>query len=872
MEEDKSLAQTPTPLRRCDASLHWSLSWLNGHKKTTNHKSTATVTPTVTATATGTETGGRPLSEEAMATVLGFCDPLTLFRSGLLVCRQWSVLLSDDRVWHEVARHAFGGAKQWYDSSLTWKQWCQAQCIFAWSFMQPRVDADADDDDDADADSDAEGGATLIDLLLWAAASGHNQLFKNVVVEHGFNNRQLLNLTYVYAAMVGSVDLVRFLIGRNLVDTCESFSLDDRSHAAFAPFTGPLISGTNKFGDYSPTTVGEYTTAEIALGLGHKELLDYLTTKHQVPITPSTKRLSRLPLTKGKATLVLEPGQPLPVTNFPIDLISLINIWAGLTSTSPDNKQTTPEVLSMFCHLAAQYSPLTLAPVPFDVGILTCCLHQRYDGAHVLIMRRQQQQQQQQHPEDNASTPTVDWAAEEVQLQGYVESLPNRRGASGDKGCNNLPLNLMRLPRLSLAQLVLLIGDTTHNYGVIDDVLHVALFEIAGRDPVQFFAYLLCYYSDYHRDDNAESVSPPLTSEQQRVVRIVLFWIRMYPMDFASVRMRTMLSGFADKLSGNEKQSITDFLSNGRHEPFDFVAALSYKRDTDEPAVTPELLASVACYNIAATKSDDNDSHVSKETGEKEAEHKPVGPAPVWNAALSDGRSFAQVTVNLFDYPPRVVAEQLALFNLDMMQRIHPRELFDQAWMKTDKIARAPHIVRLIQMHNHIQAGMVQLLFEDPTESNSRYAWFVYLLQELVNLHDYNGLMTVFSVLTAQGVGNLQTDPAHRQICNRGQKLLSPFNGYKNMWDCIRCCIAEDIPCLPFLGNLLTNVMMMDAVGAGHPSGTPESATPTIDTLKSNKIWSEIALFYTIIHNARQLYHSIAPIPQLHAYFATVST
>eukprot|EP01087_Luapelamoeba_hula_P007620 TRINITY_DN1859_c2_g1_i2.p1 TRINITY_DN1859_c2_g1~~TRINITY_DN1859_c2_g1_i2.p1 ORF type:complete len:691 (+),score=108.50 TRINITY_DN1859_c2_g1_i2:3-2075(+) len=686
MEECSGVARvaglSPAPLG-CGVSLHWSLCWLaqqnsNNKKEASgnifkkwfqhnNNKATST-----TASMTSKPTHNKPLSPEhdmdddvavlpvEIITVVGsFCDPLTLFQSFLLVCRQWSEILLDDRIWHKAARHTFGGTKQWYDASLTWKQWCQAQCIMAWSFTRRSSGPVAKNNDTC---------GSIREMLLWAAASGHSQLFKNKVLEHGIDNRELLNLTYVYAAMIGSVEIARFLIERNLVDACAWFSLDDRSHAVYSHFTGHIISNYNNDSYIREVTVGEYTTAQIALGLGHEELLDYLVNKQHVPMTSLREgdEKAEMPLTLSYASLALSSHLKLslPAIEQPIDLIALIHQWADQRSSS----RPSTELLSMYCQLAANKHAIVERPVSWRLAMLSCCLHQRYDGAHVLI----------QHFQDNNnnsssnqlhhqwSLPTVDWSAEDCQFRAILEQ--SAQASDNERG--NMSLRLGKLPGLSLVQVVLLLSNTECDSAA---VLQPTLYDIAGRQPVELMGYLLGYYLHCCGDD-----APQTKSKQQQVVRVVLSWIRMYPMDFASMEMRSMLAHLIENLDSHDKQPIANFLQ-GSHEPYDFAEAWKEQYPTSQ-FVSPEQRAALACFNIKANTNNTNKTKGEK-IAKKPAKRKAIKSSSslLGTAQLADGSFFVKTTVNLFDYPPRVVAEQLTLFQLDIMLKIHPREFFEMA-------------------------------------------------------------------------------------------------------------------------------------------------------------------------------------------------
>lgn len=61
----------------------------------------------------------------------------------------------------------------------------------------------------------------------------------------------------------------------------------------------------------------------------------------------------------------------------------------------------------------------------------------------------------------------------------------------------------------------------------------------------------------------------------------------------------------------------------------------------------------------------------------------------------------------LLDFEPEELARQMTLMDFAIFQQIHPRELIDGNWSKTEKLFNAPNVCKLAQLANHIVQWLV---------------------------------------------------------------------------------------------------------------------------------------------------------------------
>ncbi|XP_076624750.1 ras-specific guanine nucleotide-releasing factor 1 isoform X3 [Colletes latitarsis] len=206
------------------------------------------------------------------------------------------------------------------------------------------------------------------------------------------------------------------------------------------------------------------------------------------------------------------------------------------------------------------------------------------------------------------------------------------------------------------------------------------------------------------------------------------------------------------------------------------------------------------------------------------------------------------------------IAEQMTYLDHKIFVSISSEELLGQAWMKSDKASRAPHIILMTKRFNEVS----QLVVSEIVQRSNLLArvaaiekWATVADISRV-LHNYNGVLQICAAFTNSSVFRLKktwekVSKTTKQTIERLQNIVSSDGRFRNLREALHRC---DPPCIPYLGLYLTDLSFIE-------EGTP---TKTKDGLLNFSKMRMIAHVIREIRHFQQTPYKIELIPKVTNY------
>ncbi|XP_024946979.1 ras-specific guanine nucleotide-releasing factor 2 isoform X3 [Cephus cinctus] len=169
------------------------------------------------------------------------------------------------------------------------------------------------------------------------------------------------------------------------------------------------------------------------------------------------------------------------------------------------------------------------------------------------------------------------------------------------------------------------------------------------------------------------------------------------------------------------------------------------------------------------------------------------------------------------------IAEQMTYLDHQIFISIASEEFLGQAWMKTDKATRAPHIILMTKRFNEVSQLVVSEIVRRSNMSARVAAiekWAAVADISRV-LHNYNGVLQICAAFTNSSVYRLKktwekVSKTTKQTIERLQNIVSSDGRFRNLRDALHRC---DPPCIPYLGLYLTDLSFIEE---GTPNFTDD--------------------------------------------------
>ncbi|XP_021936755.1 ras-specific guanine nucleotide-releasing factor 2-like isoform X3 [Zootermopsis nevadensis] len=169
------------------------------------------------------------------------------------------------------------------------------------------------------------------------------------------------------------------------------------------------------------------------------------------------------------------------------------------------------------------------------------------------------------------------------------------------------------------------------------------------------------------------------------------------------------------------------------------------------------------------------------------------------------------------------IAEQMTYVDHQIFVSISSEEFLGQAWMKTDKATKAPHIILMTKRFNEVSQLVVSEIVRRSNMASRIAAIEKWAAVADISrcLHNFNGVLQVCAAFTNSSVFRLKktwekVSKTTKQTIEKLQKIVSSDGRFRNLRDSLRRC---DPPCIPYLGMYLTDLSFIEE---GTPNFTED--------------------------------------------------
>ncbi|KAI9089827.1 ras guanine nucleotide exchange factor domain-containing protein [Phlyctochytrium arcticum] len=378
------------------------------------------------------------------------------------------------------------------------------------------------------------------------------------------------------------------------------------------------------------------------------------------------------------------------------------------------------------------------------------------------------------------------------------------------------------------------------------------------------------------KDDTTTHKAAPISAVQLRVCNVLISWCSEYWCDFHSHKMRFTLHVFLEICSQRpayaaicQKLSTLVFRespSDREKDAFDWGVP---DLDDDIPAspVTMERHGSSAAPSVRSHASMETDprsptmgGHLSfqNDMGLKRSTHgsssasdagnkrqsmtsttNSVSSAPTACESIQEGISTPSLgsrklsegslpntsSISFLELDNEAIAQQLNVLESEIFRRIKPRDLLQHIWNLQSKGRHAPSVAASIGHFNFISAWVsTRILVQKKIKTRAKVLGkFMKIAQILRNLNNYNTLMAVLAGVNSAAV--LRLRQTRKLLQNRQsyreyqalEKLMSSEKSFALYRQTLR---KSDLPCIPYLGVFLRDLLYIDENKDRRPDGT----------------------------------------------------
>ena len=195
-------------------------------------------------------------------------------------------------------------------------------------------------------------------------------------------------------------------------------------------------------------------------------------------------------------------------------------------------------------------------------------------------------------------------------------------------------------------------------------------------------------------------------------------------------------------------------------------------------------------------------------------------PPPQSSYSEDANKAFDDVVFDILKVEPDHIAGQLTLIDIPLFKLIEPDELISCKWMSREKLVKAPNIVQFTRRFNQTAFWcQKEILNCKRIETRGKMiTHFIKIAKRLNELHSFNSLMAIIVALKAAPIYRLKkTWSQHvskRDLAYFDKMADIMFDTSDNKRKIRDMHMNCKLPCIPFLGLFLTDLIHIDIA---HP-------------------------------------------------------